>query len=56
MVYFGSDDKHLYALDIKTGQQKWKFETEDQVFSSPVISGGMVYFGSNDGHLYAREK
>ena len=31
----------------------WKFKTEDEVFSSPAISGGIVYFGSYDGHLYA---
>jgi len=32
---------------------KWKFKTEDKVFSSPAIADGVVYFGSNDGNLYA---
>ena len=27
VVYFGSNDKHLYALDIKTGEEQWKFKT-----------------------------
>ena len=38
MVYFGSDDNHLYALDIKTGEEKWKFETGEEVSSSPAVS------------------
>jgi|GEM_PF-698484 outer membrane protein assembly factor BamB len=32
---------------------KWKFETGDDVTSSPAISEGIVYFGSKDNHLYA---
>jgi outer membrane protein assembly factor BamB len=26
VVYFGSYDDHLYAVDIETGQEKWRFE------------------------------
>ena len=53
VVYFGSRDDHLYAVDIKTGKELWRFKTEYNVKSSPAISGGVVYFGSRDGHLYA---
>jgi hypothetical protein len=53
VVYFGSYDNYLYALDAGTGQEKWKFKTGDGVFSSPAISGGVVYFGSWDNYLYA---
>ncbi len=53
IVYFGSYDRHLYAVDIKTGQEKWRFKTGAGIPSSPAISGGIVYFGSSDGHLYA---
>ena len=53
MVYFGSYDDHLYALDAGSGQEKWKFDAGSGFYSSPAISGGVVYFGSNDGHLYA---
>ena len=53
VVYFGSLDGNLYAVDIKTGQEKWKFKTKYWVLSSPAIADGVVYFGSFDGNLYA---
>ena len=53
VVYFGSNDKHLYAVDIETGEEKWKFETGAAVSSSPSLVDGVVYFGSADGHIYA---
>ena len=54
MLYFGGDDGCLYALDIQTGQEEWKFMAGEDLFSSvssPVISDGVVYFGSFDGYL-----
>ena len=53
VVYFGSEDDHLYAVDIKTGKEKWKFESGDSIYYTPVVSDGVVYFGSKDKHLYA---
>jgi|TARA_Y100000294_G_scaffold119077_1_gene110540 outer membrane protein assembly factor BamB len=53
VVYFGSHDDHLYAVDIKTGKEKWKFESGDSIYYTPVVSDGVVYFGSKDKHLYA---
>ena len=55
IVYFGSIDSYLYALDIKTGKEKWKFKTGDWISSSPAVANGIVYFGSSDGYLYAVE-
>ncbi len=34
---------------------KWKFKTEDAVFSSPAVADGIVFFGSSDNYLYAVE-
>ena len=53
MVYFGSNDHKLYALDAATGQKRWEFEVGSWVESSPAIVNGVVYFGSNDGFVYA---
>ncbi len=53
MVYFGSTDGNLYALDLPSGAQKWKFPTEVRVSSSPAVDHGIVYFGSYNGNFYA---
>jgi outer membrane protein assembly factor BamB len=47
VVYVGSDDGNLYALDAVTGETKWSYQTGGEVHSSPTVSYGVVYFGSN---------
>ena len=39
VVYVGSDDSDVYALDASTGDLIWSYETGDYVFSSPAVSG-----------------
>lgn len=53
VVYVGSDDANVYALDAETGQTQWQFETGDAVKSSPAVVDGVVYVGSNDANVYA---
>lgn len=53
LVYAGSMDQNLYAVDRETGKVKWTFKTESAIASSPAVSGGLVYFGSYDGNFYA---
>lgn len=53
IVYFGSGDGHLYAVDAGEGKEKWRFMCGAEVDSSPAAFGEVVYFGSSDGHLYA---
>jgi outer membrane protein assembly factor BamB len=53
VVYFGSTDHYLYAVDAAAGTLKWKFTTQSRVTSSPAIADGMVYFESYDGNFYA---
>src|SRR6185437_3179020 len=53
ILYVGSNDHNLYALDANSGTVKWKFKTGGRVSSSPAVSDGIVYFGSYDGYFYA---
>jgi len=56
LVYAGSRDKHLHALDRLTGKPLWKFKTGGRVESSPLVFDDAVVFGSSDGRLYALDK
>jgi outer membrane protein assembly factor BamB len=53
MIFFGSRDDRLYAVD-SSGEVAWTFVTRGDVDSAPTIaSDGTVYVGSDDGRLYA---
>lgn len=53
LVYVGSDDNHLYAVDAATGEMAWDFQTEGNVSAAPVLDDDRLYVGSWDGHVYA---
>jgi eukaryotic-like serine/threonine-protein kinase len=54
IVYIGSWDQKLYALNGATGAKKWEFKTGNIIYSSPAIgSDGTIYFGSYDKKVYA---
>jgi len=53
LVFVGSADGHLYAIDRATGAQRWRFATQGAVNSSPAVHDGVVYVSSLDGKVYA---
>ena len=53
VIYFGSWDGYVYALDARTKRVRWRFETDDRVVAGPAYSHGTIYVPSNGGHLYA---
>lgn len=59
MLFMGSDDGKLYALNCADGSTSWSFTTGGPVRSSPLIlSPGMpnscrLVVGSDDGNVYA---
>jgi outer membrane protein assembly factor BamB len=53
VVYFGSGDGHIYAVDARTGVLRWSYKTGNVVHSSPAVSGGILYAGSWDTYFYA---
>jgi len=52
VIYVGSTDGNLYALDSETGTLKWKFNAQSRVPSTPAVAGGTVYFAAYDGNFY----
>ncbi|HEY9184600.1 MAG TPA: PQQ-binding-like beta-propeller repeat protein [Salegentibacter sp.] len=53
MLYVGSEDHKLYAIDATKGTVKWTYETNGPVNSSPLVAKGKVMFLSYDGFFYA---
>jgi outer membrane protein assembly factor BamB len=53
MIYFGSDDGYVYAVDAASGRQVWRRGTKGPVSATPAIDHGVLYIGSFDGKFYA---
>ena len=53
VVYAGSLDNNVYALNATTEAQLWQFATGNIVISSPAVANGAVYVGSFDNNVYA---
>jgi len=54
VAYLGDLDGKVYALDLKTGEKKWEFASQDQdgFIASPAIRGDKLYIGDTFGRFY----
>jgi outer membrane protein assembly factor BamB len=53
LVFFGcSSDCTVYALDAKTGREKWKYITDCPVRFAPAVCQSRLFVVSDDGYLY----
>ena len=53
IVYVGSYDDKLYALNATSGTCVWTYTTEGTIVSSPAVANSIVYVGSYDHVFYA---
>ena len=53
MVYVGSFNGGMYALDAVSGELRWSFAAGDVIRGPAVVVKDTVYFGSKDHHIYA---
>ncbi len=53
LLFVGSDDGYLYALDRQSGALAWRFDAGAAVTSSPAVAHGLVLFQSHGGTLHA---
>ena len=55
IIAVGSEDGGLYAYNALTGEaMRWSpFQTDGEIWSTPVLRNGVAYFGSQDGNVYA---
>lgn len=52
-LYYGSSrNDSVTAVDLKTGEQRWRFFADGPVRFAPLVHKGRIYFGADDGALY----
>jgi eukaryotic-like serine/threonine-protein kinase len=52
ILYVGSYDHNMYALEAATGKFIWKYPTDAGIVSKPVVYENNVFFGSEDHRLH----
>jgi eukaryotic-like serine/threonine-protein kinase len=53
VVYFGSEDGFLYAVDTRSHALIWKYQTGGAIRSRPAIANNLVYIASDNSFTYA---
>lgn len=56
LLYVGSYDGRLYALDVMRGERIWHYTTEGGICGTPVLWQNLVIFGSEDFTVHALER
>ncbi len=52
-VLTGSLSGSFYAIDARTGKQRWVFRAGGPIAHCPAVFGGAVYFAAEDMHAYS---
>ena len=53
VLYVGSNDGYLYALNAADGGLRWRFDAGAAVNSTPAVSGDAVYLADDAGVIHA---
>jgi outer membrane protein assembly factor BamB len=53
MVFFGSADGNLYALDARTGAERWRLAAGGAIASTPAVADGLVFVTTRGNRLLA---
>ena len=53
MIFFGSKDGRIYAIDAMSGVARWTFKMGKELMLSLVTADGIIFAASKDKNLYA---
>ena len=53
VVYVGTSDNLLLALDLDSGDELWRFESGHSIWAQPTLIGDTLYVSSLDRNIYA---
>lgn len=56
VIYAGSGDGSLHAVDAASARRIWRFETKGKIRGDALVDGGRVYVGSLDNGVYAIDR
>ena len=51
-VITGCADGVIYVIDIETGKELWSVQTDNTIYSVPLVVGSKAYVGSTDKYFY----
>ena len=52
VVFFGTLEKVLFAVDVTSGKEVWSFELDGRIRTSPCIAKDLLFIASEDDLLY----
>ncbi len=52
-LFFGTENGEVMALDVTTGDVKWKSEVKGEVLAAPVVDSGVVVVNTGAGTMIA---
>lgn len=55
-VYVGAATYFVYAVDVDSGAERWRFKTGHSIIGSIAVTKNAIVFGSQDGKVYALDK
>jgi hypothetical protein len=53
IVFVGSEDGEIHALNRTDGSRVWHFSTASKIFGQARAAAGRLFFGDHDGSVYA---
>jgi outer membrane protein assembly factor BamB len=56
VIYVGSGDGSLHAVDAASARRVWRFETKGKIRTDALVDGPRVYVGSLDNGVYALDR
>ncbi len=52
-LFFGASDGNFYSIAASTGEVQWRFSTNAENLSAPLLNDGIIYFLAGNNVLYA---
>jgi outer membrane protein assembly factor BamB len=56
IVYVGTDEGVLYALDAHSGAVKWQYTAKGAILRPPVIAGDQLLFSTDNNHVISLDR